>query len=1514
PVDPTTQDFATLIERAHGCERQSRRDEARALYEAALLRLAEATAEINASAIARSIARTHLADANYDAARECIELSLTLAELAGDDAGIGHCTNQMAVLHWHLGDLDSAKRLYLTAREQAVRADDAPLVAMTSTNIGVIASVRGDHQQALRYFESSIREYRLLGMSRDVCIALNNVGLVQTRLGTWDEAEGSFRQALDIAATLGDADIATQLEINLAQAIFHRGDFAAASRLIDRALLAAQAHQLGDSQAGAYKLAGSIAKELGNHDEALVSLARAADLATQRGNLLLLAEVEHKRAEVYRQLGRNQDALQSLNAAHRLFAKMQARHDVEDIAQETRALQTEFLVVAHRWGESTESKDRYTQGHCERVADVACQIAAAAGLDESELLWFRIGALLHDVGKLIVPSEVLNKPGRLTKEEWELMKRHPIAGVELLSDVEFPWDILPIVRSHHECWDGSGYPDGLVADEIPLVARIVCLADVYDALTTERSYKRAIPHDEALNVMRRDAGRQFDPQLFETFEQLMRGPGARSSAADRPKLERRREGRQRPTVDELTGLPTRRAFIEVAKRELDVASTDAPLALAVIDVDHFKSVNDTFGHLTGDDVLEAVSRALAHGSRPNDVVGRYAGDEFVILFPNTLPAEAARVCERLREAVAGLRIPVRGSEEQWVGVSLSIGVSVAPLDGETFEGLFAVADRALYDAKRRGRNAVSIASHDGDNTTPRLNTQRFVGREAEVAKLRERVEDCVRGVPGVVAVIGEAGVGKTTLVQRMASEIRLRTGTLITARALEPDVRPPFGLWADVIGQLHQQRMLPDREWPQLSRIIPALRSSAHGSVQREDGVTSKYALLDELVSYVRAAAASRPLMLVLDDVQWADHASWEVLEHLASTIRHDRLLICLTIRREDAQQFEDSRRRLSRNESYREIRLERLSPTDVGEWLADVLHQAERKGELADFLYRYTEGNPLFVVQVLQTLADEGVLWYGGKRWEWASVDALQLPPAVDDLLARRIARLAPSTTTTMTTAAVIGRAFDFDLLRRVTDLDEDALIDAIDEAITAGVLDSGTDRDGERFQFAHTLLANSLLRHANPRRVRRMHARVAEVLESERPEALTEIAVHYDAAGDEVRTFHFAMKSGDRAASVYALDDAIASYSIAVRRSPGSAERLQARLALIDVAHIAGHLDIASTTCDDARTDVDPDDCVAHVKVARRALQVQLLRARNLSDLISDGRALLEQARAIDAVEDCIVILSSIADAHTRLSQRPEAEHAARVATAEAERLDDQLLIADARLRLGAALLERAPQESLREFEVARARFAGIGNRHGIIRCLINCGIAHFRLGSSTESQQAYEEAQAEAEAASIPDLGGLTALNLGVLFQKTGNFDGAQLAYAYAERMFKKVRHEGRRLAAMYNSANLSLDQGDAVAALEMYERVYAMASELAIIDIEVGSIAGAGLAALSLGNVDQALMSRRRASERSAELGTTWYQGRELVEALEVRYLLATDRVSKAADAFDRAHALALTIDA
>ena len=176
----------------------------------------------------------------------------------------------------------------------------------------------------------------------------------------------------------------------------------------------------------------------------------------------------------------------------------------------------------------------HTQGHCVRVADLACALWArvSAGNDGS-LFWFRIGALLHDVGKLMVPADVLNKPGKLTDEEWALVRKHPSAGVELLADIEFPWDVRPIVESHHERWDGRGYPHGLAGEEIPLMARVLCIADVYDALTSHRSYKRALSHSEAMDIMRADVGTQFDPALFVAFEEVVHG-GAWRRDPDEP--------------------------------------------------------------------------------------------------------------------------------------------------------------------------------------------------------------------------------------------------------------------------------------------------------------------------------------------------------------------------------------------------------------------------------------------------------------------------------------------------------------------------------------------------------------------------------------------------------------------------------------------------------------------------------------------------------------------------------------------------------------------------------------------------------------------------------------------------------------------------------------------------------------------------------------------------------------------------------------------------------------------
>lgn len=172
-----------------------------------------------------------------------------------------------------------------------------------------------------------------------------------------------------------------------------------------------------------------------------------------------------------------------------------------------------YRALAH----TVELKDPYTKGHCDRVADYALQLATVAGLQPPLLSHIRHGAILHDCGKIAVPSVVLNKPGRLNDEEFQKIRHHPIKGGEVARQAQLPQEVINIIQYHHERYQGGGYPEGLIGDAIPLEARIVAIADVYDALTSSRPYRTGISLTSALTIMQDMADSHFDPLLFKLF-------------------------------------------------------------------------------------------------------------------------------------------------------------------------------------------------------------------------------------------------------------------------------------------------------------------------------------------------------------------------------------------------------------------------------------------------------------------------------------------------------------------------------------------------------------------------------------------------------------------------------------------------------------------------------------------------------------------------------------------------------------------------------------------------------------------------------------------------------------------------------------------------------------------------------------------------------------------------------------------------------------------------------------
>ncbi len=200
-----------------------------------------------------------------------------------------------------------------------------------------------------------------------------------------------------------------------------------------------------------------------------------------------------------------------------LITRVRSLLKVKQLTDELENAETVLFSLAL----GVEAKDPYTEGHCERLSAFSFQLGAAMGLPEEELTALRRGGILHDIGKIGIPDAILLKPGKLTADEWMVMREHPLIGERICKPLKSLKLVLPIIRHHHEKSDGSGYPDGLKGEEIPVTARILQVVDIYDALTTKRPYKPAFPQEQVFQIMRGEAAKGWwDRRILETFVEL----------------------------------------------------------------------------------------------------------------------------------------------------------------------------------------------------------------------------------------------------------------------------------------------------------------------------------------------------------------------------------------------------------------------------------------------------------------------------------------------------------------------------------------------------------------------------------------------------------------------------------------------------------------------------------------------------------------------------------------------------------------------------------------------------------------------------------------------------------------------------------------------------------------------------------------------------------------------------------------------------------------------------------
>jgi putative nucleotidyltransferase with HDIG domain len=284
------------------------------------------------------------------------------------------------------------------------------------------------------------------------------------------------------------------------------------------------------------------------------------------------------------------------------------RH-LEDLASlNMRTIETLALAI--------EAKDHTTGDHLQRVRVYAMELGKDLGLSSTELQALQAASVLHDIGKLAVPEHIISKPGKLTPEEFDKMKVHPIVGAEIVEQVRFPYPVAPIVRSHHEKWDGSGYPDGISGEAIPIGARILSAVDCLDALASDRQYRRALPLDEAMAHVAREAGKAFDPRIVTALQARyveLENMACSQTPSDRPRLsfDVKVERGAAPDAGFAASLPSMSqpasglGLIDVLSRTEDPLTLQETLSTFALRLGHLVPFESIAVFVAADDVLSA---------------------------------------------------------------------------------------------------------------------------------------------------------------------------------------------------------------------------------------------------------------------------------------------------------------------------------------------------------------------------------------------------------------------------------------------------------------------------------------------------------------------------------------------------------------------------------------------------------------------------------------------------------------------------------------------------------------------------------------------------------------------------------------------------------------------------------------------------------------------------------------------------------------------------------------------
>ncbi len=516
-------------------------DEANDLVEQALS-IAESQkqeAEINNARCYKLKAIAYLNRAEYRQALEYSRKALSIWENTSDKAGLSSTLNTMGVIFGKRREHKKALKFYF--RSLAVREDigDQNGIAVTTRNISSIYQDHKNYERALEFIERSLQSFTELNDEVGIASSCNNIGIIQQHQCDYASAKKQFKKAYEIFDRVEYKTGFAESCNNLGKLLTIHGRFKQARLYLDQALETAKESDAVDRQIQVYQNLSSLCEEMGEFKGALEYYREFSDLSQKVFNeestrnmiqLQIRFETERKKreAEIYK--------LKNIELQNEISERMHVEDELrqnqdkleELINERTNELKSSYNKLERGFqgtvvliSKITELRDPYTSGHQIRVAKLATAIAREMELPEKSIKAVLIASLVHDVGKINVPQEILSKPGTLTDLEMRMIQIHPQAGYSILNQINFPWLIAEIVLEHHERVDGSGYPQGLKADEIVIEARIICVADVIEAMSSHRPYRAVLGLNLAVEEITKNEGVLYDSDVVSACKKVI---------------------------------------------------------------------------------------------------------------------------------------------------------------------------------------------------------------------------------------------------------------------------------------------------------------------------------------------------------------------------------------------------------------------------------------------------------------------------------------------------------------------------------------------------------------------------------------------------------------------------------------------------------------------------------------------------------------------------------------------------------------------------------------------------------------------------------------------------------------------------------------------------------------------------------------------------------------------------------------------------------------------------------